>query len=57
MVDLRAGEECDDLNIADGDGCDNDCQFETFYTPLSAQCTATTYPQIEAGEVLPIWLQ
>lgn len=27
VVDTMRGEQCDDMNAVEGDGCDNDCQF------------------------------
>lgn len=35
VVDMARGEQCDDMNTVDGDGCDNDCQFSC---TMNADC-------------------
>ena len=41
---VTAGEECDDGNTADGDGCDQNCQDEVVITPFCGDGT------LDAGE-------
>jgi len=38
---LNSGEECDDSNILNGDGCSDTCQEETGYLCLGAPSVCT----------------
>ena len=46
---IVAGEECDDGNIINGDGCTSDCRIETGYT-----CPTVGWPQILLTPCRPI---
>ena len=45
---IHEGEECDDGNTDDGDGCDADCTYTTLYIDVSYQSTCAL---IEGGRV------
>ena len=40
---LEAGEECDDQNVANGDGCSSTCAEEAYYTCTDHYFTVTAY--------------
>lgn len=39
---VELGEECDDGNTADGDGCAGDCTIETISLPISVVCSSNS---------------
>jgi cysteine-rich repeat protein len=51
---LEPGEECDDGNVLDGDGCAADCKLVTFCTPApDPSCAAAERGQLDIAESKP----